>query len=208
MDGIQYTFSITYSSSITGYIGTTNATSNSTVISNLIPGSEYVFSVTTVQAQGSGSTPASISVYTNPSPPGDIRIDSVETDSVSLSWGRPPGMDGIQYTFSITYSSSITGYIGTTNATSNSTVISNLIPGSKYVFNVTTVQAQGSGSTPASISVYTKAEIHAILAVKYKCSDEPQQCQKIVEEKFRAILGKQLSGVTWSLKILDNQKGN
>ncbi|MBN3288051.1 PTPRH phosphatase, partial [Polyodon spathula] len=307
MDAIQYTFNITYSSYLMGFSGTINTASNSTVISNLMPGSQYVFNVTTVQAHGSRSTPVSVSVYTNPSPPGDIRVDSVGTNSVSLSWGKPSGMDGILYTFNITYSSSSTSYQISTSGNSKSIIISNLIPGSKYVFSVTTVQAHGSQSTPVfqslytipsppgeiridsvdtnsvslswgepsgmekasysfnvtyfsyilghqgstiassnytvisnlesgieyffnvttvvgnaassipdnsgqstpvSKSQYTKAENRAIITIKYRCSDEPQQCQKIVEEKFRAILGKQLSGMTWSMKILDNRKGN
>ncbi|XP_041092660.1 secretory phospholipase A2 receptor-like [Polyodon spathula] len=93
--------------------------------------------------------------FTEPSQPGEIRVDSVGNDSVSLSWGSPVGMDGLQYSFSITYSSSFWGHSGSTNAPSNSTVISNLRPGSEYVFNITTVQANGGWSKPASISLYT-----------------------------------------------------
>ncbi|XP_041092857.1 receptor-type tyrosine-protein phosphatase eta-like [Polyodon spathula] len=202
MDGLQYSFNITYSSSFWGHNGSTNAPSNSTVISNLRPGSEYVFNITTVQASGGWSKPASLSLYTKPSQPGEIRVDSVGNDSVSLSWGSPVGMDGLQYSFSITYSSSFWGHSGSTNAPSNSTVISNLRPGSEYVFNITTVQASGGWSTPASISLYTKPN-EKRLYLKFICSSiELFSCEKekkIVQQEIEARLAEQLKGMYWKL---------
>ncbi|MGH0130500.1 UNVERIFIED_CONTAM: hypothetical protein FKN15_038532 [Acipenser sinensis] len=155
MDGVQYSFNITYSCSFWGHNGSTSATSNSTVISNLRPGSKYVFNVTIVQADGVFSTPASISLYTNPAPPGEIALDSVETKLVSLSWATPIGMDDIPHSFNITYFSFYWDHYGSTTATSNSTTISNLRAGSEYVFNITTVQDNGGQSTPASIAIFT-----------------------------------------------------
>ncbi|XP_034777844.2 receptor-type tyrosine-protein phosphatase eta-like [Acipenser ruthenus] len=216
MDGILYSFNITYSSSSISYQVSTSGSIKSIIISNLIPGSKYVFNITTVQAHGSQSTPVLQSLYTIPSPPGEIRFDSVDTNSVSLSWGEPFGMEKASYSFNVTYFSYLLGHQGYTIANSNYTVISNLESGTEYFFNVTTVVGKGASSipdnggqsTPVSKSRYTKAANRAILSVKYRCSDEPQQCQKIVEEKFRAILGKYLSGVPWSMKIRDNRKGN
>ncbi|KAK1152882.1 fibronectin-like isoform X1, partial [Acipenser oxyrinchus oxyrinchus] len=155
MDGVQYSFNITYSCSFWGHSGSTSAPSNSTVISNLKPGSEYVFNITTVQDTGSQSTPASISLYTNPAPPGETALDSVETKLVSLSWATPMGMDDIPHSFIITYFSFYWDHHGSTTAPSNSTTISNLRAGSEYVFNITTVQDNGGQSTPASISIFT-----------------------------------------------------
>ncbi|XP_041092744.1 receptor-type tyrosine-protein phosphatase eta-like isoform X2 [Polyodon spathula] len=201
MDGLQYSFSITYSSSFWGHNGSTTAPSNSTVISNLRLGSEYVFSVTTVN-KGGQSTPSITSVYTKLAPPGEIRVDSVGNDSVSLSWGSPVGMDGLQYSFNITYSSSFWGHNGSTNAPSNSTVISNLRPGSEYVFNITTVQASGGWSTPASISLYTKPN-EKRLYLKFVCSStERSVCEKEkqkVQQETEARLAKQLKGLYWKL---------
>ncbi|MGH0130501.1 UNVERIFIED_CONTAM: hypothetical protein FKN15_038533 [Acipenser sinensis] len=156
MDGVQYSFNITYSCSFWGHSGSTSAPSNSTVISNMRPGSEYVFNIITVQDTGSQSTPASISLYTKPSSPGEIMIVFVASDSVSLCWGYPVGMEDILHSFNITYFSSFWGHQGWTTALSNSITISNLRVGSEYVFNITTVQDNGGQSTPASISLFTK----------------------------------------------------
>ncbi|MGH0121675.1 UNVERIFIED_CONTAM: hypothetical protein FKN15_064344 [Acipenser sinensis] len=148
-------FNITYSCSFWGHNGSTTAPSNSTIISDLRPGSQYILKVTTVQDTGGQSTPASISLYTEPSQPGEIIIDSVGNDSVSLSWGSPVGME-FPHSFNITYSCSFWGHNGSTTAPSNSTIISNLRPGSQYILNVTTVQETGCQSTPASIYLYTE----------------------------------------------------
>ncbi|XP_058872859.1 tenascin-R-like [Acipenser ruthenus] len=149
-----HSFNITYSCSFWGHNGSTTAPSNSTIISNLRPGSQYTLNVTTVQDTGGQSTPASIYLYTEPSQPGEIIIDSVGNDSVSMSWGSPVGME-FPHSFNITYSCSFWGHNGSTTASSNSTIISNLRPGSQYTLNVTTVQDTGGQSTPASISLYT-----------------------------------------------------
>ncbi|MGH0154150.1 UNVERIFIED_CONTAM: hypothetical protein FKN15_060955 [Acipenser sinensis] len=102
------------------------------------------------------------SPYTTPvsvSPPGEIKIDSVESDSVSLSWGRPGNMDGIPHSFCITYSSSDdSDQDTTTTAPSNSTVISKLRPGRHYSFTVTTLLENGTQSTPVSASVCTSGD--------------------------------------------------
>ncbi|XP_041092610.1 uncharacterized protein LOC121305141 [Polyodon spathula] len=95
-------------------------------------------------------TPASVS------PPGEIKIESVEINSVSLSWGSPDNMDGIPHSFHITYSSSDKSHQDSITAPSNSTVISELRPGREYSFTVTTVLENGTQSTPVSTSACTK----------------------------------------------------
>ncbi|XP_058872944.1 mucin-2-like [Acipenser ruthenus] len=158
MDGIPHTFYITYSSSDKSHQDMTTAPSNSTVISKLRPGREYSFTVTTVLKNGIQSRPVSTAVCTKPSPPGKIKIDSVEIDSVSLSWGRPAGMKEIPHSFKITYSSSAKDNTLSITAPSNSTVISKMRPGREYSFTVTTVLENGTQSTPVSTSVCTKSQ--------------------------------------------------
>ncbi|XP_058872813.1 receptor-type tyrosine-protein phosphatase eta-like [Acipenser ruthenus] len=202
MDGVKYSFNITYSCSFWGHNGSTSATSNSTVISKLRPGSKYVFNVTIVQADGVFSTPASISLYTNPAPPGEIVLDSVETKLVSLSWATPIGMDDIPHSFIITYFSFYWDHHGSSTAPSNSTTISNLRAGSEYVFNITTVQDNGGHSTPASISIFTKPN-EKRLYLKFVCSStERFACEKEkkkVQQETEARLAKQLKGLYWKL---------
>ncbi|XP_041096150.1 receptor-type tyrosine-protein phosphatase eta-like [Polyodon spathula] len=155
MDKIPHSFFISYSSSLSGHNDSIISDSTSTVISDLRPGSEYVFCVTTMHGNGGWSSPVLIFLSTSPSTPGQLMTDSVGPNSVSLSWGSPAGMDKIPHSFNITYCSSFWGHHGSTTAASNSTVISNLKSGSEYVFNVTTVQEHGGRSTPASISLFT-----------------------------------------------------
>ncbi|MGH0170649.1 UNVERIFIED_CONTAM: hypothetical protein FKN15_076477 [Acipenser sinensis] len=157
MDGIPHSFHITYSSSDKSDQDSITAPSNSTVISKLRPGREYSFTVTTVLENGIHSTPVSTSVCTKLSPPGEIKIDSVETDSVSLIWDSPVGIDGILHSFKITFSSCDESDQDMTTAVSNSTVISKLRPGREYSFTVTTVLENGTQSTPVSTSVCTNS---------------------------------------------------
>ncbi|XP_058868468.1 tenascin-X-like isoform X2 [Acipenser ruthenus] len=156
MDGIPHSFYITYSSSDESHQDYITAPSNSTVISELRPGREYTFTVTTELENGTQSMPVSTAVCTNPSPPGEIKTDSVEMDSLSLSWGSPDNMDGIPHSFHITYSSSDRSHQDSITAPSNSTVISKLRPGREYTFTVTTVLENGTQSMPASTAVCTK----------------------------------------------------
>ncbi|XP_033853117.3 interferon-induced very large GTPase 1-like [Acipenser ruthenus] len=165
MDGIPHTFYITYSSSGKSHQDSITTPSNSTVISELRPGREYSFTVTTMLKNGTQSTPVSTSVCTKPSPPGEIKIDSVETDSVSLSWGRPAGMKEIPHSFKISYSSSVEDNTLYINVVSNSTVISELRPGKGYTFTVTTVLENGTQSMPVSTSVCTKTHLEDLLCM-------------------------------------------
>ncbi|XP_058868531.1 interferon-induced very large GTPase 1-like [Acipenser ruthenus] len=98
-----------------------------------------------------------------PSPPGEINIDSVGSDSVSLSWDSPDNMDGIPHSFYITYSSSDRSHQDSITAPSNSTVISELRPGREYTFTVTTVLMKGTQSMPVSKAVCTKTHLEDLL---------------------------------------------
>ncbi|XP_058879026.1 fibronectin-like [Acipenser ruthenus] len=209
MDKIPHSFFISYSSSLSGHNDSITSDSNSTVISNLRPGSEYVFCVTTMHDNGGWSSPVLIFLSTSPSPPGQLKADSVETNSVSLSWGRPAGMDKIPHSFNITYCSSFWGHQGSTTAASNSTVISNLKSGSEYVFNITTVQEHGGRSTPASTSLFTKVNEKRMIVAFHCNSQDPLACRdpKVKEEmlnQLKSKMGERYSGVYWSLKWREN----
>ncbi|MGH0154148.1 UNVERIFIED_CONTAM: hypothetical protein FKN15_060953 [Acipenser sinensis] len=155
MDEIPHSFKVTYSNSVKDNTLSITALSNSTLISKLRPGIHYSFTVTTVLENGTQSTPVSAAVYTKPSPPGKIKIDSVGSDSVSLSWRSPAGLDEIPHSFKVTYSSSVEDNPLSITAPSNSTVLSDLIPGREYTFTVTTELVNGIQSTPVSTSVCT-----------------------------------------------------
>ncbi|XP_033859459.3 interferon-induced very large GTPase 1-like [Acipenser ruthenus] len=154
MAKVPHCFKITYCSS--DHQGNITAKSNSTVVTKLKSGREYVFRVTTVLKNGTQSTFVSTSACTNPSPPGNLRIDSVEIDSVSLSWDSPVGMKEIPHRFKIIYNSYDKRHQESITAASNSTVISKLRPGTDYKFRVCTELANRTLSTPVTTSVCTR----------------------------------------------------
>ncbi|MGH0128409.1 UNVERIFIED_CONTAM: hypothetical protein FKN15_004739 [Acipenser sinensis] len=184
MDGIPHSFYITYSSSDRSHQDSITARTNSTVISDLIPGREYSFTVTTDLVNGIQSTLVSTSVCTKPSPPGEIKIDSVGSDSVSLSWGSPAGMEEIPHSFKITYSSSVEDNTLSIIARSNSTLISKLRPGREYSFTVTTVLENGTQSTPVSTSVCTSLSDITIINIAMENSTEMKDILQIVVHAF------------------------
>ncbi|RXM94369.1 Titin [Acipenser ruthenus] len=173
MDGIPHSFCFTYSSSDRSHQDSITAPSNSTVISKLRPGREYSFTVTTELENGTQSTPVSTAVCTKPSPPGEIKIDSVGSDSVSLCWATPLGIEGIPHSFKITFCSSDESDQDSITARSNSTVLSKLRPGREYNFTVTTVLENGTQSTPVSTSVCTSNGRRSTVACLHDQADTP-----------------------------------
>ncbi|MGH0124579.1 UNVERIFIED_CONTAM: hypothetical protein FKN15_021316 [Acipenser sinensis] len=163
MGKIPHSFNIAYISSDKSHQDSTTATSNSKDITKLRPGREYTFTVTTVLKNGSQSIPVSTTACTEPPPPGEIKIDSMTIDSVSLSWGKPDGMGKIPHSFNIAYISSDKSHQDSTTATSNSKDITKLRPGREYTFTVTTVLKNGSQSIPVSTTACTETHLKDLL---------------------------------------------
>ncbi|KAG7458480.1 hypothetical protein MATL_G00220630 [Megalops atlanticus] len=158
MEGVSYTFSISYSCDgeepkevMSG------SNSNTTVLSDLRAGVEYSFSVSTVLHNGSRSRPSSAQAHTKPSAPGRVRVEEVRSRSVRLCWCKPSKMEGVSYTFSISYScDGEEPKEVTTGSNSNTTVLSDLRAGVEYSFSVSTVLHNGSRSRPSSAQAHTK----------------------------------------------------
>ncbi|KAI9538159.1 hypothetical protein NQZ68_017892 [Dissostichus eleginoides] len=55
-------------------------------VDGLIPGTEYTFSITRIADNGNQSKATSLSVFTEPSPPVQITVDQVSSESLSLHW--------------------------------------------------------------------------------------------------------------------------
>ncbi|XP_036372560.1 interferon-induced very large GTPase 1-like [Megalops cyprinoides] len=131
--------------------------SHSTVLSNLQPGTEYTVSVCTVLENGRQSEAVSKSIYTKPSAPGRVRVQEVRSRSVRLRWDTATEMEGVSYTFSISYScDGEEPKEVTTVSNSNTAVLSDLRPGVEYSFSVSTVLHNGSRSRPSSAKECTK----------------------------------------------------
>ncbi|KAJ8371702.1 hypothetical protein AAFF_G00303110 [Aldrovandia affinis] len=126
-----------------------------TVLSHLRPGTEYTATVSTAMEDGTMSGAISRTFCTKPSPPERIRITCLEATSVTLTWGRPSGMEGVPHTFRVTWyhaggpSQSIT-------TEENLAVLSKLRPGSNYKFFVCTVlDSNGADSAPVCTTART-----------------------------------------------------
>ncbi|XP_067902160.1 receptor-type tyrosine-protein phosphatase eta isoform X1 [Heterodontus francisci] len=151
MNNTSYNFSITYSSS-NGQDSITETT-NFTTITGLHPGTNYTIAVVTV-VNGTKSDPVIKSVFTLPSKPGAIIVTSFTNSSISLSLGKPTGMNVTQYNFSVMYSSSNgnSSFIVPTN----STTITDLDSGTNYTITVTTIVPGDVKSEAVVINQFTK----------------------------------------------------
>ncbi|KAI1887893.1 hypothetical protein AGOR_G00195180 [Albula goreensis] len=89
-----------------------------------------------------------------PPPPGQITFPTVGSDSVSLSWGVPEGMDKQALRFRVTWTSG-TEKRNLTVKNMNCVTITSLSPGKQYTFSVATVEDNGTQSQRVSATVST-----------------------------------------------------
>ncbi|KAJ8377294.1 hypothetical protein AAFF_G00261430 [Aldrovandia affinis] len=157
MEGVSYTFSITYTcDGEEPREQTTGASSNTADLCDLSPGVEYSFSVCTELHTGGRSSACSTQARTRSSPPGKLNISSVDETSVSLSWDRPTNMEGVPHTFRVNWWSS-RGQRESITTDENPTVLSHLRPGTEYSISVCTVlQSSGLESDPVCTTVCTE----------------------------------------------------
>ncbi|XP_064169872.1 receptor-type tyrosine-protein phosphatase beta-like [Anguilla rostrata] len=124
----------------------------SPLFSGLTPGRKYTVVVTTISGPfAEDSEPVSNATY--PNPPGAIHAEGQTTDSITISWGRPQGMDLGQYSFIIFYQPHQNGQNETTN---NTAVLENLTSGTLYNISVVTVGPMGYHSSAATAGIYTR----------------------------------------------------
>ncbi|KAJ8377285.1 hypothetical protein AAFF_G00261340, partial [Aldrovandia affinis] len=131
---------------------------NPTVLSHLRPGTEYSISVCTVlQSSGLESDPVCTTVCTEPSAPERLRVEEVRSRSVRLLWDPPTKMEGVSYTFSITYTcDGEEPREQTTGASSNTADLCDLSPGVEYSFSVCTELHTGGRSSACSTRARTQ----------------------------------------------------
>ncbi|KAG9331957.1 hypothetical protein JZ751_016333, partial [Albula glossodonta] len=151
MEGVSHTFRVTWSNSRDQRESITTD-ENSTVLSHLRPVTEYSISVCTVlQSTGLESEPVHIPVYTELSAPKRLRVEEVRSRSVRLCWDTPTKMEGVSYTYSITYTcDGEEPKEQTTGSNSSSADLCDLKPGVEYSFSICTVLHNGSRSRACS----------------------------------------------------------
>ncbi|XP_026220773.1 receptor-type tyrosine-protein phosphatase beta-like isoform X26 [Anabas testudineus] len=131
-------------------------TLNTTIVSNLEPGTGYNISVITTAANISASTAVQTFSYTMPGAVTGFTVSDVNTTAIQLTWVNPSD-------YKPTYSYTVIAFDGTvvvqTGSTNTKTyTFINLIPGKLYTFNVLTV-LQGINSTVQNTSSYTRPDV-------------------------------------------------
>ncbi|KAL7375633.1 hypothetical protein ABVT39_021106 [Epinephelus coioides] len=147
---VRYKLQIDYSCDTqTGSLITED--SSTVTVGGLNPGTEYTFSIIRIADNGNQSKATSLSVFTEPSPPANITVDQISSESLSLSWDPPAG-EVESYTVTCC-SEEETEQVLTTNA--NNLTFSNLKPGVCYSLQVSAQLRNGRRSKPAVTAATT-----------------------------------------------------
>ncbi|KAM6949566.1 interferon-induced very large GTPase 1-like [Aplochiton taeniatus] len=133
--------------------------SNTIEIEGLLPGTEYVFSVSRVAANEQQVSPATVSTCTKPVPPDKVYVYNIGSDSVSLSWDNPAGGVG-EYVVTCACDGE---EIEKMTTDSNSLTFSGLKPGVTYSFKVFNLLKNGSQSKSTVTFCRTKTQLESLL---------------------------------------------
>ncbi|XP_030286145.1 receptor-type tyrosine-protein phosphatase eta-like [Sparus aurata] len=125
--------------------------SSTAEVEGLIPGTEYTFSITRIAENGNRSTATSLSVLTEPSPPVQIAVYQVSSQSLSLRWDPPAG-EVESYIVMCCHEGEIVQEMTTDT---NNLTLSNLSPGECYSLQVSAQLRNGRKSKPAVTSAHT-----------------------------------------------------
>ncbi|KAM8746784.1 interferon-induced very large GTPase 1-like [Acanthopagrus schlegelii] len=122
--------------------------SSTVEVEGLIPGTEYTFNITRIAENGNRSTATSLSVFTEPSPPVQIAVYQVSSDSLSLRWDPPAG-EVESYVVTCCTEGEI---VQETTTDTNNLTLSGLSPGESYSLQVSAQLRNGRKSEPAVTS--------------------------------------------------------
>uniref|UniRef100_A0A674J121 Ephrin type-A receptor 10 n=1 Tax=Terrapene triunguis TaxID=2587831 RepID=A0A674J121_9SAUR len=132
---------------------------------NLLPHVNYTIRVAAVNGVSDFSALskpqyAEVNISTTPAPVADIRTDKIEQKSVSLSWQEPgfPSASNTEYEIKYYEKDQRDQSYSTVKTASTAVTVSNLRPGTLYVFQVRTASAQGYGNYSPGIEVETLGE--------------------------------------------------
>ncbi|KAE8593922.1 hypothetical protein XENTR_v10019376 [Xenopus tropicalis] len=143
-----YTYSITVSNGSSPWNGPKNISGTSTLVTGLIPGVYYTFSVFTVTSNGTMSSQnGSTSGTTEPLPAKDLTITSRTMTTLNLSWTPPNDINSNTYSYSINLSNGSTTWNITTPKNANSAQVTDLLPGVTYTISVYTLTSSGTISS-------------------------------------------------------------
>ncbi|XP_062300479.1 interferon-induced very large GTPase 1-like [Scomber scombrus] len=156
---VKYTLHIDYSCDT--HSGSVIKEDSSTVdVDGLFPGIEYTFRITRRADNGNQSEAACVSVCTEPSPPVQVTITQVSSESLSLCWDPPAGE---VENYIVTCSSEEDSSVQELTTHTNSLTVSRLKPGVCYSLQVSTQLKNGRRSKPTVTSSCTKTHLKGLL---------------------------------------------
>ncbi|KAG9330282.1 hypothetical protein JZ751_025878, partial [Albula glossodonta] len=172
MEGVPHTFRVTWEDS-RGQRESITKDENPTVLSHLRPGTKYSISVcTALQSTGLESEPVHTNVCTK-----RLRVEKVRSRSVRLHWDTPTKMEGVSYTYRITYTcDGEEPKEQTTGSNSSSAVLCDLKPGVEYSFSICTVLHNGSRSRACSAQAHTHPSPPGKLNISSVCETSVCLC--------------------------------
>ncbi|XP_051885657.1 receptor-type tyrosine-protein phosphatase eta [Pristis pectinata] len=147
----EYTYQVT----VNGNLSTIVTVNELITVTQLNPGTRYIFSVVTMTADNTSADPVTAYSTTVPSKPGNITVMALSNSSISLSLGRPVDMEVTQYNFSITYRTASSSDVSL-NESSDSISIRNLQSGTNYTISVTTIVHGGVKSEAVVLNHFTQ----------------------------------------------------
>ncbi|XP_034713264.1 interferon-induced very large GTPase 1 [Etheostoma cragini] len=149
-NSVKYTLQLDYSCNTQS--GSLVTEDSSTVkVEGLNPGTEYTFSIIRIAHNGKQSKATSLSVFTEPSPPVQITVYQVGSESLCLRWDTPAG-EVESYIVTCCSEGDIVQEL--TTDTDNLT-LSNLNPGVCYSLQVSAQLRNGRKSKPTVTTVHT-----------------------------------------------------
>ncbi|KAM5132165.1 receptor-type tyrosine-protein phosphatase H-like [Mantella aurantiaca] len=130
----------------------TNLKANSTVVENLMAGSDYSFKVYAVTDNGVTSPPSDVAITTTlPSVVEGLTISNISAHQVTVSWKKSSDPNESTYTYTVEWESSV----NQTGLKTNSTVVPNLKAGTDYSFTVFAVTKNAIHSQASDVAFVT-----------------------------------------------------
>ncbi|XP_019124597.2 interferon-induced very large GTPase 1 [Larimichthys crocea] len=128
-------------------------------VEGLKPGTEYTFSITRIADNGNRSKATTLSVFTEPSPPGNIAVCQVSSESLTVHWEAPAG-EVESYIVTCCSEGEIVQELTTET---NKLTLNNLKPGVCYSLQVSAQLKNGRRSKPTSTSARTCTPLESLL---------------------------------------------
>ncbi|XP_069037972.1 receptor-type tyrosine-protein phosphatase eta [Lepisosteus oculatus] len=155
MNNTPHSFFVTFLSASNNR-ASNNVTQNNTTLTSLQSGTQYIISVVTVGQMALQSVPVTTEVYTRPNPVQALTVTDITTNSVLLNWQRPDGYKE-EYRYDVTVlNSSNTISVDNYTVRYENITVQLWTSGTNYTFNVKTLAKDGTESSAATVSAFTR----------------------------------------------------